>query len=573
MLLEEIQNKISKQKLDAIIITRNNQFLEEDIREEENLLQQISNFSGSAGRLLIYSQGNAILFVDGRYELQAEQEVRSKIIVHCTANKLSFSDWLKYKLKSYPCKIGYNPWCLSIKEVETLQKELPQIKLIACEEEPQLSPQTFKVFEHNIEYAGISSEEKLSQVINALPDKKLDGILITAPDSVSWLLNLRANCLNNTPVMRAYALIDKDGHISIFADNLDFSEIEQPNFQRYRFNELPNILKKYKKKTLGISRETTPYQIKRISENYKIELINIPEICQELKSQKNEVELSGIRKCHIRDGVALTKFLYWLDQQDITTLNEKRIINKLHDFRAEQDLYYSESFDTIAAYKEHGAIVHYHAKEEAEKNFTPNSVLLLDSGAQYYDGTTDVTRTIMLGKENQELIDAYTYVLKAHIKLSSAIFPTGTSGIKLDILSREELWKHGMDYNHGTGHGVGCFLNVHEGPIGISPNYSQTGLNKGMILSIEPGYYLANRYGIRIENLVEVTTSTIKGMLCFSALTLVPYEQKLINIKLLDTQEIEWINNYHQRVYNTLKNKLSKEEKTWLKHACRKIGE
>ena len=179
----------------------------------------------------------------------------------------------------------------------------------------------------------------------------------------------------------------------------------------------------------------------------------------------------------------------------------------------------------------------------------------------------------MLGKENQELIGAYTYVLKAHIKLSSAIFPTGTSGIKLDILSREELWKHGMDYNHGTGHGVGCFLNVHEGPIGISPNYSQTGLNKGMILSIEPGYYLANRYGIRIENLVEVTTSTIKGMLCFSALTLVPYEQKLINIKLLDTQEIEWINNYHQRVYNTLKNKLSKEEKTWLKHACRKIGE
>lgn len=571
--LSNLQQQVKKRGLNALIITRNNRFLEEDILPEENLLQHLTGFSGSAGRLLVLPEGNSILFVDGRYELQAALEVPSKVIVNCTATKLSFPDWLKYKLPAYPAKIGFNPWCISIKEIERLQHDVPRCQFVpvtGLDDDKRLSSKTVSVFAHDIEYAGISTEEKLSRLFAENSFQDLDALLITAADSVSWLMNLRARCLPDTPVLRAWVLIGSDGNITLFADNCDFSQISAPQFTLKSFAELPHELKKLRKKRLGLEMAAAPYQLKSLAEQYGIALIDTPDACAEMKCRKNPVELSGIRQAHISDGAALTRFLIWLNQQKPEKLSEKIVVDKLRSFREKQKLFFSDSFSTIAAFAEHGAIVHYHPATEAERPFSAGSLLLLDSGAQYYNGTTDVTRTLAVGEPHQELIDACTYVLKAHIRLSSAVFPIGTPGIKLDVLSRAELWKHGMDYNHGTGHGVGCFLNVHEGPVGISSSYSQTGLEQGMVLSIEPGYYVENRYGIRIENLVEVIPQTEK-MLTFSPLTLVPYDRRLINPKLLDASEINWLNAYHERVRATLSPLLSAKEKQELEKLCTRV--
>lgn len=571
MNITQLQQQIKKLKLDALIVTRNNHFLEEDILPEENLLQKLTGFSGSAGRLLLLPEGNGILFVDGRYELQAAMEVPSKIIVNCTAAKLSFADWLKYKLPVFRAKIGFNPRYVSIKEIERLQNDIPGHKFIpvtGIEDEERLSPDTFNVFAHDAEYAGMSAEEKLSAVLTDMNARRLDALLITAADSVSWLMNLRSRCLPETPVLRAWALIGSDGDITLFADNLDFSEIRPMHFAVKPFAELPATLKGLKKKRLGTETAAAPYLIKQLADKYKISLTDTPDVCAQMKCRKNPVELAGIRKAHIRDGIALTRFIIWLNRQKTEKLSEKIVVDKLRSFRENQKLFFSDSFATIAAFAEHGAVVHYHPGVEAERPFSDGSLLLLDSGAQYLDGTTDVTRTLAIGTPHQELIDNYTYVLKAHIRLSMAVFPQATPGIKLDVLSRAELWKHGMDYNHGTGHGVGCFLNVHEGPVGISSYYSQTGLQQGMILSIEPGYYLENRYGIRIENLVEVTPAAQPEMLSFSALTQAPYDHRLINKSLLDESETNWLNAYHERVCRTLAPHLSAEEQKSLKALC-----
>ncbi len=571
MTLSELQQQIKKHKLDAFILTRNNRFLEEDILPEENLLRELTGFTGSAGRLLVFPQGGAVLFVDGRYELQAPLEVPPQIIVNCTTTQLRFSDWLKYKLPVSVAKIGFNPWCLGIREIECLQKELSRHKFIplsGLDDKKRLSSETVKIFSHDIEYAGVSAEEKISAVLSAINNDNLDAFLITASDSVSWLLNLRSRCLPETPVMRAYALVNADGGINLFIDNPDFSEVQTPPFTVKPFSELPAALSLLKKKRLGLDFSSTPYIIKEWAARHKIFLIDTSDPCMLMKCRKNPVELSGIRKAHIRDGIALSRFAYWLNQQNPKQLSEKNIIDKLRSFRARQELFFSDSFATIAAFAEHGAIVHYHPDKEADRPFSEDSLLLLDSGAQYYDGTTDVTRTFAIGKPHRELIDNYTRVLKAHIHLSVAVFPNKTPGQKLDILARGELWKHGMDYNHGTGHGVGCFLNVHEGPVGISTTCSSTGLEEGMILSIEPGYYLENRYGIRIENLVEVIPDSHPGMLAFSPLTLAPYERRLINPELLDASEIRWLNQYHDRVFKTLSPYLNPEEKSWLKNSC-----
>ncbi|MDO5386917.1 MAG: aminopeptidase P family protein [Pseudomonadota bacterium] len=568
-----LQQQVKERGLNALVVTRNNRFLEEDILPEENLLRHLTDFSGSAGRLLVLPEGNSILFVDGRYELQAALEVPSKVTVNCTATKLSFPDWLKYKLPAYPAKIGFNPWCVSIKEIEKLQHDVPRCQFVpvtGLDDDRRLSSKAFSVFAHDIEYAGISTEEKLSELFAENSFQGIDALLITAADSVSWLMNLRTRCLPDTPVLRAWALVGSDGNITLFADNGDFSQISASQFTLRSFAELPGELKKLRKKRLGLEMSTAPYQLKSLAEQYGIALIDTPDACAEMKCRKNPIELSGIRQAHICDGIALTRFLIWLNQQKPEKLSEKIVVDKLRSFREKQKLFFSDSFSTIAAFAEHGAIVHYHPGAEAECPFSAGSLLLLDSGAQYYNGTTDVTRTLAIGEPHQELIDACTYVLKAHIRLSSAVFPIGTPGIKLDVLSREELWKHGMDYNHGTGHGVGCFLNVHEGPVGISSSYSQTGLEQGMILSIEPGYYAENRYGIRIENLVEVV-SAAPGMLTFSPLTLVPYDRCLINPKLLDTSEINWLNAYHERVRETLSPLLSVKEKQELEKLCTRI--
>ena len=357
--------------------------------------------------------------------------------------------------------------------------------------------------------------------------------------------------IKNTPILRAFALVSKDGEISLFTN--DFSSLEKE-------------LNLYQNKTVGIAYNRTPKKIQTIMKDQHVWVRNTNNPIIDWKTIKNPIEISGFQSSHIRDGVALCNFLYWLESNWQNT-DELCVVAKLREFRGQQKHFYSDSFETIAGFGSNGAIIHYQPTVETNKNLTNGSVLLLDSGAQYLDGTTDVTRTIAIGEVPAEIIDSYTHVLKAHIAVANSLFPLETTGQCLDTLARASLWQFGKEYSHGTGHGVGHFLNVHEGPQSISYKNS-TPLKKDMITSIEPGFYKENEYGIRLENLariVETPTEFTSQMLKFEPLTMVPFDRRLINKELLNKKELEWLNNYHQKVYNTLSPLLESNVSDWLK--------
>ena len=560
MTIEDLQQQLIKRKLDAYIVTRNNMFLGQDVLDEENKVLELCGFSGSAGTLFVL-QHKAFLLVDGRYEIQAQKEVnQEKITVVCTSDSLG--TWLQ-KNFSYPLTIAYDPWCHSISEVEFWHRNLKQHHFIEDTQNTlgsRLSCVEPEIFEHDIEYTGISVDEKISYLTNFMQENKLDAFFISDCDAVSWLLNLRSRTLKHTPVLRAFALIDKDVEVSLFTSD---------------FNKIETELAKYKGKEIGISPNSCPRRINRLMKDNNIWMHNLQNPIQKWKAVKNPVELSGFKNAHLKDGIALCNFLYWLEN-NWKDQNELSLVKKLFEFRSQQPNFKSNSFATIAAVDANGAIVHYSPSAETNANLKNGSLLLLDSGGQYLDGTTDVTRTVAIGNVgNQEIIDSYTQVLKAHIAAASAYFPSGISGHIIDSLARAELWKYGKEYKHGTGHGIGHFLNVHEGPFSLSFHRNQSPLEAGQITSIEPGYYVENQYGIRIENLNYITPVNDdkfpSAMLKFTPLTLVPIDKNLINTYLLNTQEIDWLNTYHQLVYSKLAEHLQSETKKWLAQACAPI--
>ena len=560
MTLSDLQKRLKKFKLDAFLISRNNLFIDQDIREDENLIQQLTGFTGSAGTLLI-KEDKAVLFVDGRYELQAPKQTNPKeVMVVCTI-KISVHQWLAQNLKGK--KIGYNPWCWSIKDI----LRFDQIYMKAQAEFLPFLQTAIKVdiSEYPIEFCGQSREEKVTALAEYITSKNLQAYFISSADSVSWLLNLRSQDLSETPVFRAFALVDTERHVWIFADNINIDKIKAKlNF--LPLSELPNKIKKFKKQNLGTDFATTAVALYELAENNHINLIDTPDFCQISKAIKNECELKNIHQAHLKDGVAMCKFLYWLEHnwQGKTELD---ISAKLHEFRSKQKHFVSESFTTIAAFGSHGAIVHYAPTPKTNKTLETGNFLLLDSGAQYYDGTTDVTRTIPIGNISPQMSDDFTLVLKSHIALSSAIFPATTTGARLDALARNILWQQGKNYNHGTGHGVGCFLNVHEGPQYISNSCHKT-FSAGQITSIEPGYYLENQYGIRIENLVEICPAQYNGFLKFKNLTLIPIDSRAINKYLLTDEEKAWLNQYHSEIFKQISPYLNTAEKEWLEQSC-----
>ena len=560
MNLAELQKKLKKTKYDAYLISRNNIYIDQDIRDDENTLMQLTNFTGSAGTLII-TEKKCFLFVDGRYELQAQQQVNpNDIDVICTTN-ISMSDWITQNLLN--AKIGYNPWCWTIKDI----LKIKTATMIADEQflPYTLTSKKIKLFEHDIAHCGTSREEKLSLLSEEIKNKQLQAYFISSSDSVSWLMNLRSTTLPNTPVFRSFAIVDTKRHIWIFSDNVDDKKINT-QLTYLPISELASKLKKFKGQTIGFDFNHTSAAIFNLCQKNNINVQNIPDICQEHKSIKNECELFGIRNAHIRDGISLCKFLFWLEN-NWKNKTELDVVNKLHELRAKNTNFVSESFSTIAAFGPNGAIVHYSPTNTTNKKLERGNFILLDSGAQYYDGTTDVTRTIVIDSISTQMSEDFTLVLKSHIALNSAIFPQNTSGARLDAIARQIMWKEGKNYNHGTGHGVGCFLNVHEGPQYISPLCNQP-IKAQQITSIEPGYYLENQYGIRIENMVEVCPAQYQGYLKFKNLTLVPIDNKAINKYLLTTEEIEWLNNYHQEVYNNISPYLTEQEQEWLLQAC-----
>lgn len=552
MSIDEIMQILKKKKLDAYVVSYGNKFIGQDILDSEHKLEHLCGFSGSAG-VLIIGRNKCFLLVDGRYELQAAEEVKNTNIeiVHKAPTMNNIANIMQEKGL---LKVGYDAWCLSAADVETIKLRFSNLQFEDIGDLVQIdSKKTIKIKYRQKKYSGKSKEEKLRAITDFLAQQKADYLLLTAADSVSWLLNIYSDELPYTPVVRAYALIDKQGEVILFADNL------QTDFDCRPINELLEFLQKNKANVV-YDAQTTPKKL--IKENMK----PMSDVCQQLKAVKNKTEVAGMIDCHIRDGVAVTKFLAWLENnwQGKTELD---VVQKLHELRAERAEFFSESFATIAATGAHGAIVHYQPTVKSNRVLQQGELLLLDSGGQYLDGTTDVTRTIAIGiPENQKITD-FTFVLKAHIALARAIFPLGAKGAQLDGITRAILWQNGLDYKHGTGHGVACFGNVHEGPVSISAgaNYA---FEENVVVSDEPGIYREGRYGIRIESLLRTVKSSKTGFLEFSVLTKVPLDKRLIDEYMLTADERKWLNQYHRDVYDCLFPYMSKEEKKWLKKAC-----
>ncbi len=555
MNFENIKNKLISENLDAYLIGYGNRFIGQDVLPEEHKLQYICGFSGSAGMLAVTPK-QAYLFVDGRYELQARQEVDlSDITVinkaPCLKNVCAF-------LKEFGCGlVGYDGMSVSALELKNV-RDLG-LKLKDVGDWVNINSLTkINLEKRSLEYAGLASSDKMQPLKRLLTQNSADYYLLTAVDSVSWLLNIYAKDLPCSPVVRAYAVIGKNGLVTLVGDNL------QTELPVLSFVDFEKWLAENSSKKFIYDQSSTPVRLQNLLKNS----MEAMDVCQVMKAEKNETELAGMIACHKRDGVALIQLLYWLDN-NWKGKTELDVVEKLHEFRQQQNLFFSESFETIAGTAENGAIVHYQPTIKTNKILQENSLLLLDSGGQYLDGTTDVTRTIAFGQPTSEMIHDFTLVLKGHIALSQAVFPEGTCGLCLDALARRPLWREGKDFKHGTGHGVGCFGNVHEGPNRISSNGSLYGFKKNMITSIEPGYYKENAYGIRIENLVYSKVSAeYENYLEFEPLTLVPIDKRLIDVYLLDSGERDWLNNYHRKVYESLAACVNDNVKKWLKASC-----
>ena len=555
MNFENIKNKLISENLDAYLIGYGNRFIGQDVLPEEHKLQYVCGFSGSAGMLAVTPK-HAYLFVDGRYELQARQEVDlSNITVinkaPCLKNVCAF-------LKEFGCGlVGYDGMSISALELKNVRNL--GLKLKDVGDWVNINSLTkINLEKRSLEYTGLASSDKMQPLKRLLAQNSADYYLLTAVDSVSWLLNIYAKDLPCSPVVRAYAVIGKNGLVTLVGDNL------QTELPVLSFVDFEKWLAENSSKKFIYDQSSTPVRLQNLLKNS----MEAMDVCQVLKAEKNETELAGMIACHKRDGVALIQLLYWLDN-NWKGKTELDVVEKLHEFRQQQNLFFSESFETIAGTAENGAIVHYQPTIKTNKILQENSLLLLDSGGQYLDGTTDVTRTIALGQPTSEMIHDFTLVLKGHIALSQAVFPEGTCGLCLDALARRPLWREGKDFKHGTGHGVGCFGNVHEGPNRISSNGSLYGFKKNMITSIEPGYYKENAYGIRIENLVYSKVSAEhENYLEFEPLTLVPIDKRLIDVYLLDSGERDWLNNYHRKVYESLAACVNDNVKKWLKASC-----
>ncbi len=555
MNIKSIRKKLKEERLNGCLITLGNMFIDEDILPEENRIMALTGFSGSYA-LLFITPAKAYLFVDGRYEIQAKKEINFRQTEIVKLSEICFADWLKKNMPKTSARISYNPWTLSLQNLAELQTRFPQTEFVPeTGADMLLSPKKVKVFVHQKKNAGLSVKEKLALVCAYLKKQKLDAFLVTSAAASSWLINLRSDALPYTPLLRAYVLVEKSGAHKVFAENTDLKEA-------LPFGGLQKELSKYGR--LGADFTTAPAMLKTIAH----EIINTPDEIITLKAVKNPTELKGFRNAHLRDGVALTKFMYWLSK-NYKGKSETDIADKLLNFRQKELNFFSESFATIAGFGSNAAIVHYHACKETAAELKKGSVLLLDSGGQYFDGTTDVTRTIALGDPTPDMIEKNTLVLKAHIALASAVFPENTAGNELDLLARQPLLKQGLDYEHGTGHGVGFFSDVHEGPARISIHAKKSApLAAGMVTSIEPGYYKENAFGIRIENLYYVKPAKNPKFLNFAVLTLALLDKKLINKYLLSADELDWLNRYHRQVFLSLKKYLTKQELEWFKDAC-----
>lgn len=578
--LQILRNEMRKAGVAACIIPGTDPHASEYIADFWKEREWISGFDGSAGTAVVTTY-EAGLWTDSRYFLQGSEQLKGtgfelmKMGLPETPDMLS---WLAQVLKPGE-KVAVNPQMFSLNAFASMEKELTMngLQLVSADlmatawtDRSPLPVDPFFVF--SAEKAGRSCKEKIQLVRAEMQKAHADVFVMSALDDIAWLFNIRGRDVAYNPVVIAYALIDTKNTI-LYIDEVKLT----PETSAYLAGEQV-IVKPYLSiyedlKNIGLQNKVLVDGAKLNQSLFEA----IPKSCTKinqmspvfkLKAIKNEVELEGIRKAMLKDGVALTRFFIWFENNiNSGELSEVSIAEKLAQFRADQGDFFGESFGTIAGFAGHGAIVHYRADETSDSKLTPDNILLLDSGGQYLQGTTDITRTLTLGKTTSQQKTDNTLVLKGHIGIATAKFPVGTRGSQLDILARKAMWDLGINYGHGTGHGIGHFLNVHEGPQNIRMDENPTTLQPGMIISNEPGLYRANQYGIRIENLVRVresVTTEFGQFLEFETLTLFPIDKNLIDKAMLSQQELDWFNAYHQEVYDKIAPLLSPEEQRWL---------
>jgi Xaa-Pro aminopeptidase len=583
--LAALRAQLRKLKLTGFIVPRQDEFQGEYVAAYAERLRWLTGFAGSWGTAIVTLR-DAAIFVDGRYTLQVRKQVDAKLIKPHHLTEDPPAAWIERNLKKGDV-LGYDPWLITAAEAEKFAGSCAKAgaKLLAVSRNPIdmiWSDQPERPFNpltvQPTQFAGMSVAEKKKLVAKLLAEAGADATVLTEPDQVAWAFNIRGHDVPYTPVVLAYAIMKRKGKAELFIDKTKLPEDVASHIKGSvtirKPEELAAALKSLgkSKSVVRIDETWTPALIKTVLSRSGAKISDGRNITVMPKARKNSAEQEGARAAHRRDGIAMARFLHWFDDEAPKgTLTEWSAAQKLKQFREATGMLLDLSFSSIPGFGPNAAIPHYSVKKDSALTIG-NGIFLIDSGGQYQDGTTDITRTVIVGEPTLEMLDRFTRVLKGMIGISRLRFPKGTTGSQMDVLARQHLWVAGLDYDHGTGHGVGSYLSVHEGPARIN-KIDRVPFEPGMILSNEPGYYKPDDFGIRIENLLLVhEAKDVPGgerpMLGFETLTLCPIDQRLINQHMLTRDEVDWLNAYHARVEREIGASLNDEELAWLKHAC-----
>jgi Xaa-Pro aminopeptidase len=579
--LSAFREELARRKLTGFVIPRADQQQNEYVAPSEERLAWLTGFTGSAGMAVVLTQAAAV-FVDGRYTLQAAKQVDGKAWNIEPLADPPPESWVARHLAAGD-RLGFDPWLHTSAAAERLAAACTKggAELVAVDSNPldsvwaeRPAPPLGPVAIHGTQFSGEAEKEKIQRIQQEIVRLGVDALVLSDSHAVAWTFNIRGADVSHTPLPLSYALVPKDGRPTVFIDHRKLSnsardhleqsaDVEEPDALTPKLTELAQ-----RGASIALDSATAADALSRLIGGAGGKPVRGSDPVSLLKAVKNSTEIEGTRTAHRRDAVALAKFLAWIDRDAPSgALTEIDTVEALESFRRDTGALKDVSFPTIAGTGPNGAIVHYRVTRKTNRRISPGDLLLIDSGAQYEDGTTDVTRTIAVGEPTAEMRDRFTRVLRGHIAIARAVFPDGTTGAQIDTLARQFLWQAGIDFDHGTGHGVGSYLSVHEGPARIS-KLGTSPLRRGMILSNEPAYYKTDGFGIRIENLELVVAAEITGaerpINAFETLTLAPIDRRLIDLNMLSGEELSWLNDYHARVRHEVRSHLDEATRRWL---------
>lgn len=587
--LSAFREELARRNLTGFVIPRADQQQNEYVPPSEERLAWLTGFTGSAGQAIVLAQ-EAAVFVDGRYTLQAAKQVDRKAWSIEPLVDPPPENWLASHLKAGD-RLGFDPWLHTSAAAERLAAACARAgaELVAVDSNPLDSvwterpqPPLGPVAVHGTQFSGEAETEKLKRIQLEIAKLGAEALVLSDSHAVAWTFNIRGADVSHTPLPLSYALVPKDGRPTVFIDHRKLSNSARDHLERSADVREPDALAPSLTElaqygaAIALDSATAADALSRLISVAGGKPLRGSDPVGLLKAVKNVTEIEGTRNAHRRDAIALARFLAWIDREAPTgALTEIDTVEALETFRRETGALKDVSFPTIAGTGPNGAIVHYRVTRKSNRRVVPGDLLLIDSGAQYEDGTTDVTRTIAIGAPTLEMQDRFTRVLRGHIAIARAVFPDGTTGAQIDTLARQYLWQAGIDFEHGTGHGVGSYLSVHEGPARIS-KLGTTPLKRGMILSNEPGYYKTDAFGIRIENLELVIGTDIAGaekpVNAFETLTLAPIDRRLIDLNMLSGDELSWLNDYHERVRHAVRPHVDEATKVWLDAATEPLS-